>query len=48
MLWTPAGQQVALTKLTGFISEICVFGFSPTGKSLVVATSADVTVYGRA
>jgi hypothetical protein len=47
MLWTPPGKATAITKLAGFISEIRAFGFSPTGKSLVVATSADITVYAR-
>jgi hypothetical protein len=36
-----------LTKLAGFTSEIRAFGFSPTGQSLVVATAADVSIFGR-
>jgi hypothetical protein len=47
MLWTPPGQPMLLTKLAGFISEVRAFGFSPTGYSLVVATAADISVFGR-
>ena len=28
-------------------SEVRAWGFSPTGKTLVLATSSDVTIYGR-
>jgi hypothetical protein len=47
MLWSPPGQPVTLTKLAGFISQVHAFGFSPTGRSLVVATAADILVFGR-
>jgi hypothetical protein len=47
MLWSPAGQPLRLTKLAGFISEVRAFGFSPTGRTLVVATASDIWVFGR-
>lgn len=47
MLWSPPKQPVNLTKLSGFISEVRAFGFSPTGRSLVVATAADISIFGR-
>jgi hypothetical protein len=47
MLWSPPSQPMKLTKLAGFTSEIRAFGFSPTGQSLVVATAADVSIFGR-
>jgi len=31
----------------GVESEIRVWGFSPTGKSLVLATSSDLTIFSR-
>ncbi|MDZ4692009.1 hypothetical protein [Terricaulis sp.] len=47
MLWTPRGEEMNLTKLGGFITEIRTFGFSPTGLSFVVATSSDVIIFSR-
>lgn len=32
---------------TGFIPEVRAFGFSPTGRSFVIATGAEVFVYTR-
>lgn len=48
MLWTQHGAQTRLYKLGGFVTEVRAFGFSPTGRSLVVATSSDVLMYARA
>jgi len=47
IIWTTAGQRPSLTKLGGFASEVRAFGFSPTGRSLIVATGADLAIYGR-
>jgi len=47
MLWSPPEQPMKLTKLAGFTSEVRAFGFSPTGQSLVVATAADISIFGR-
>lgn len=47
MLWTKPGQQVSLTKLGGFVTEIRAFGFSPSGRSLIIATSSDLEIFGR-
>lgn len=48
MLWTPLGEEMRLTKLGGFVTEVRAFGFSPTGLSLVIATSSDLIVFCRA
>ncbi len=47
MFWTRHGQSPNLTKLGQAGSELRAFGFSPTGRSLVLAYSSDVTVYVR-
>ena len=47
MLWTPRDQPVKLIKLAGFISEVCAFGFSPTGKVFIVATASDLAIFSR-
>lgn len=47
MLWPLDGDVAGLTKLSGFIAPVRAFGFSPTGRSLVVATSSDITIFGR-
>lgn len=47
MLWSPAGRAMAVYRLGNFVTEIRAFGFSPTGKSFVVATSSDLITYGR-
>jgi hypothetical protein len=47
MFWLPRGQLMRLTKLAGFVSEVRAFGFSPTGRSLVLATAADISIFGR-
>lgn len=47
MLWTPKGEKIRLCKLTGFITELRAFGFSPTGRTFVVATSSDVAMFRR-
>lgn len=48
MLWTQRGEEMRLTKLGGFVTEVRAFGFSPTGRSFVIATSSDVIVFCRA
>jgi hypothetical protein len=48
MLWTQHGAQTRLYKLGGFVTELRAYGFSPTGRSLVVATSSDVLMFARA
>ncbi|MCE9530601.1 MAG: hypothetical protein K8T89_05655 [Planctomycetes bacterium] len=47
MLWTRPGETPRLTKLGGFVTELRAFGFSPTGRSFVIATSSDVLIYVR-
>jgi hypothetical protein len=36
-----------LTKLSGLGAELRAFGFSPTGRSLIIATAADIRIIGR-
>lgn len=48
MIWTPEGVEAQLWKLPPLASSMVAFGFSPTGKSLVVATSSDVQIFHRA
>jgi hypothetical protein len=47
MLWQQPGVASSLIKLAPPISPLVAYGFSPTGKSLVVATSSDVTIFHR-
>ncbi len=47
MLWTQHGAQTRLYKLGGFVTDLRAFGFSPTGRSFIVATSSDVLIYTR-
>lgn len=47
MLWTAPGKKPGLTKLQQAGAELRAFGFSSTGRSLVLACSSDVTVYVR-
>jgi hypothetical protein len=47
ILWQPPGDAMKLTKLAGFSSEVRAFGFSPTGKTFIIATAADISVFGR-
>ena len=47
MLWQPPGDEMRLTKFAGFSSEVRAFGFSPTGKTFIFATAADISVFGR-
>lgn len=47
MLWTRRDEEVRLTKLGRFVTELRAFGFSPTGRTLVVAVSSDVTIFAR-
>jgi len=44
--WQVDGKPPVFTKVY-LGSEIRAWGFSPTGRSLVVATSSDLTAYGR-
>ena len=43
---TRAGRSAAFTKIA-VENEPRAWGFSPTGRSLVLATSSDVTIFGR-
>lgn len=43
---TRAGRASDFTKIAEE-SEVRAWGFSPTGRSLVLATSSDVTIFGR-
>jgi hypothetical protein len=47
MLWQPPGEPMQLTKLSGLGAELRAFGFSPTGRSLIIATAADIRIIGR-
>lgn len=47
MLWTQHGVQTHLYKLGGFVTELRAYGFSPTGRSFIVATSSDVLIFAR-
>jgi hypothetical protein len=47
MLWTQRGVEMHLSKLGGFITEVRAYGFSPTGRTFVVATSSDVMMFAR-
>lgn len=48
LLWTQQGKEVRLCKLGGFVTELRAYGFSPTGRSFVIATSSDVMMFMRA
>jgi hypothetical protein len=47
MLWQAQGAGENLFKLQPLPSPLVAFGFSPTGKTLIVATSSDLTVFHR-
>jgi hypothetical protein len=47
MLWARHGETTRLTKLAGFVTAVRAFGFSPTGRTFVVATSSDVMIFAR-
>lgn len=47
MLWEPTGQPPSLLKLKPLPSTLVAFGFSPTGRSLVIATSSDIEIFHR-
>jgi hypothetical protein len=42
-----AGQQYEKVQFSDFVPEIRVFGFSPTGRSFVIGTGAEVTIFAR-
>ncbi len=46
-LWSVNKAKTSHAVKIGGFDELRAFGFSPTGKSLVVATSSEVTIYGR-
>lgn len=48
MLWNPPSEKPTLSKIRPCPSSLVAYGFSPTGKSLVIATSSDLTIYSRA
>jgi hypothetical protein len=43
---TRPGRSAEFTKVA-VETELRAWGFSPTGKSLIIATSSDVTIFGR-
>ena len=43
----PPTPDMGNATFSGFVPEIRVFGFSPTGRSFIIATGAEVFVYGR-
>jgi hypothetical protein len=43
---TRAGRSAEFTKV-GVVIEARAWGFSPTGRSLILATSSDVTIFSR-
>jgi len=47
LLGSHADQPVDVSKLANFSSEIRAFGFSPTGRSLIIATAADISLFRR-
>jgi hypothetical protein len=47
MLWTQHGEEMRLSKLGGFLTELRAYGFSPTGRTFVVATLSDVIMFAR-
>ena len=47
MLWQPAGVEPALLKLKPLPSTLVAYGFSPTGHSLVIATSSEIEIFYR-
>ncbi|MDE1919055.1 MAG: hypothetical protein KGH96_23710 [Sphingomonadales bacterium] len=47
MLWQSPSAGDDLIKLQPLPSPLVAFGFSPTGKTLVIATSSDLTIFYR-
>lgn len=48
ILLPPADQTGGRpTTFTGFFPEVRVFGFSPTGRSFVIGTEAEVYIFAR-
>ncbi len=47
MLWQPPGQPMRLTKLADLLAELRAYGFSPTGRTFIVATAADIRAFAR-
>lgn len=47
MFSTQRGKEVQLSKLGGFVTELRAYGFSPTGRSFVIATSSDLMMFAR-
>jgi hypothetical protein len=48
MLWSPTGTEPRLFKIKPFPSSLVTYGFSPTGKCMVIATSSELEIYSRA
>lgn len=46
-LLPPTNDASAPSSFTGFIPEIRVFGFSPTGRSFIIGTGAEVYTFAR-
>ena len=46
MFWAPEGQADP-THLPGSATSLVAYGFSPTGRTLIVATSSDVAIFHR-
>lgn len=47
MLWQRAGSEPGLLKLRPLPSVLTAYGFSPTGKSLVIASASDIEIFKR-
>jgi hypothetical protein len=47
MLWHPPKEEPTLFKLKPLPSTLVAYGFSPTGLSLVIATSSDIEIFRR-
>ena len=48
MLWSPTGTEPQLFKIKPSASSLVTYGFSPTGKCMVIATSSGLEIYSRA
>lgn len=47
ILFPPADENGESSTFTGFVPEIRVFGFSPTGRSFVIGTGAEIYTFAR-
>ena len=47
LFWKREGENDQVTKVASDSGEVRVFGFSPTGRSFIVAYSSDLEIYSR-